>query len=171
MDSRPSRLVPATPELARRLAERMKREHAREAREVSGLGPAEAVLLSLAASVEAYACVVPPDGDPVFMLGVGEKSPITGGATVWMLGSEETGGHPRSVVRSVRQGLARAFAVTGAGSLEQFVPAWYRTGLRFLLRFGFEAAALVRGGTGGGDLVAVSLARERFLEKGKRWDH
>lgn len=132
------------------LAERLSAEHAREIDEVSGLPVRAALELSLAASVEAYAFVSPDTHQAVFMMGVEAVSPITSGAMVWMLGTAEIARRPAAVLRSARWGVDRAFAVTGALRLEQYIPAWYRTGLRFVQRLGFglEPSGL-RGGRDG----------------------
>lgn len=131
-------VVPATFALAEAMATRLSPEHVREVREVSGLDPAAALALSLWSSVEAYAYVPPDSTAAVFMMGVEERSALSGLAMVWMLGTAETARHPVAVLRAARRGIARAFAVTGADCLEQYVPEWYRTGLRFVERLGFS---------------------------------
>ncbi len=135
----PRNIVPASPEHAHALAGRLDGEHVREILDVSGLAPGPALALSLAASLEAYAYVPPGGGGAVFMMGVEAMSPLTRDARLWLLGSEEKNRHPAGLVRAARWGLARAFAATGAERLEQLVPEWYRTGLRFARRLGCVA--------------------------------
>ena len=136
MDSRPERLVPATPEIARRLAGHLSAAHRREILETSGLPPRAALEMSLSLSLEAYA-MLSDWGEPVFMMGVEPRSPLTLGAMVWMLGSAGVSRRPALTLRCARWGVARAFAATGADVLEQYLPAWYTAGLRFVRRLGF----------------------------------
>lgn len=164
-ENRPKYLEPATPEHIANLSERLSPAHAREVREISGLSPSDALSLSLAVSVEAYAYVPPGAKGVVFMMGTGEASPITGGALLWMLGSTAAAGHPVGLLRAAKWGLARAFFVTGADRLEQFIPDWYLSGLRFALRLGF---GLSIGQAGGGDespLWNAVLHRSDFMRR------
>lgn len=164
--SRPPRgVVPATPELAGRLAASLSPDHVREVRDAAGLPPYAAVSLSLAASIEAYAYV--PDGDVVLMMGVEEAGVLTGAAMVWMLATERVAVRPSGVLRAARWGVARAFAVTGADALEQYIPAWYRAGLRFALRLGFELSPEPRRGPGGTPLwrAAIRTGQVRGKER------
>ncbi len=132
----PGGVEPATPALAAGLARRLDPDHAREILDVSGLAPGPALALSLAASLEAYAYVPPGREEALFMMGVEARSPLTRGARLWLLGSKEKDKRPAGLLRAARWGLARAFRVSGADCLEQFIPDWYRTGLRFALRLG-----------------------------------
>lgn len=164
MDNLPDGLFLADPEAAAVLASRLLREHAREIRDVSGLDPAAAVLLSLAVSREAYVYVPPGEEAVAFVMGVEDKSPLTGSAMVWLLGAEAMRRRPVALLRAARWGLRRAFLATGAERLEQFIPAWYRTGLHFARRLGFAVAP------GGGRLRHVVLRRGReadILPKGR----
>lgn len=137
MDSLPDGVVPLTPALADALARRLAPAHAREIRELSGLAPRAALRLSLASSLLAYA-VADRTGAPLFAAGVEPAGLLTGTAQVWMVGTAAMAAHARRVFRCARRGLARAFAATGAERLEQYIPAWYGTGIRFALRLGFR---------------------------------
>lgn len=133
----PRGVVPATPWLIADLAGRLSPEHAREVRGASGLDPAAALLLSFESSVETYAFVPRRGTRALFAMGAEHAAPMTGSAMVWMLGTTEASAHPAGVLRASRWGVARAFTASGAERLEQYVPAWYRTGLRFIARLGF----------------------------------
>lgn len=136
MDNLPKGVVPATIDMAAGLAKRLSAEHQREIGATTGLAPLAALELSLSVSVEAYALLA--EGDAVvFMMGVEEKSRLTGGALVWMLGSDAVRARPAATLRAARWGLARAFRITDAVRLEQFIPEWYLAGLRFARRVGF----------------------------------
>jgi hypothetical protein len=148
VDNPPKGLVPAAPVHVERLVRRLRTEHVREIADTSGLPPLDAVRLSLAASVEAYT-LIRPTGDVLFMMGAEPASPLTGSALLWMIGSHAMDRHPAAVLRAASWGVERAFAVTGAHLLEQYIPAWYAIGLRFVERLGFEvttAAAHCRSG-------------------------
>jgi hypothetical protein len=129
-------VVPLTPALADRVAANLARAHAREIRELSGLSPATALRLSLASSVLAHA-VTDDAGEPLCALGVETAGFLTRTAQVWMIGTAEMPAHARKVLRCVHWGLSAAFRATGARRLEQYIPAWYETGLRFAKRLGF----------------------------------
>ncbi len=173
MDNLPRHVVVATPELAGRLLAKLKGEHRREILACGVYAPGEALASSLAASMEAYAYT--PDaangGAPLFMMGVEAASPITGGAVVWMLGGEGLERCPRAVLRVARWGVARAFAVTGAAYLEQRIPDWYETGLRFVRRLGFTAWPAAAGTREGGRLMRVVIHRHEKAGKEKKWEH
>lgn len=169
-ESRPKGVVSATEKMAVELAALLSPEHAKEIRETSGMQPKAAVLLSLAYSVEAYAFA--PNGRTVFLMGVEAASPITGSAMPWMLGTMETAKNPAGVLRTAKWGLERAFRVTGATRLEQYIPEWYRTGLRFASRIGFDLRpAGVATSAGAALWHAVCRAPERgaFTER-KTWE-
>lgn len=156
MDSRRERLVPATAALAERLASALSVDHRREIAATCGGAAGDALGYSLACSLEAYA-LLGAGGGPVFMMGVEEASPFTRGAMVWMLATAGIARHAPATLRAVRWGLARAFAVSGADWLEQFIPAWYRTGLRFAERLGFRIVPGGGVGCTGGALRRVVL--------------
>lgn len=143
MDNPPRGLVPATDDHARALADGLSADHLREIADLSGLAPGDALRLSIAASFESYA-FVPKDADgssvspPVFLMGVERAAGITGDALVWMLSSPRIRHNARSALRAAKWGLRRAFAATGARRLEQYIPEWYGTGLRFAERLGFR---------------------------------
>lgn len=159
MDSPPKGLVPATPALAAALACRLSAEHRREIAQTAGLPPGEALLFSLAASREAYAFV--PDGHaPVFMMGVEETGALTGSAMLWMLASGAIRRYAAGTVRTARWGVGRALRTGRADCLEQYIPEWYDTGLRFALRLGFRIAPETHRGRGGVALLRVVLERK-----------
>ncbi len=168
MDSLPDGIAPLTPALADEAAARLAPEHVREIRELSGLSPAAALRLSLAASRLAYA-VRDGAGETIFLIGVERPGLITGGAQVWMVGTRAMAAHARTVLRCARWGLRRAFAATGAERFEQYIPAWYETGLRFARRLGFRPGAADSGG--GGRARHVVLERRVFFDsaKGDAW--
>lgn len=164
MDSRHKRLVPATAALAERLARTLSPDHRREIAATCGGDAGDALRHSLACSLEAYA-LLDERGEPVFLMGVEEASPFTRGAMVWMLARADIARHAPAALRSVRWGLVRAFAVSGADWLEQFIPAWYRTGLWFAERLGF---CTVPGGgrdRSGGALRRVVLYKESIRKE------
>lgn len=164
MDSRPDGVVPATPGLVHRLAAAVSDDHAREIRDTAGVSVREAVSVSVAASVEAYAFVPGSGGEPVFMMGVEPASPITGNAMVWMLASGSLPRHAVGVLRATRWGIGRAFAAAGALALEQYIPEWYETGLRFVRRLGFAVRPTECRSLGGAPLWhAVLDSRQRWF--------
>lgn len=138
MDNRPRNVVPAIAGMIPALAARLAADHRREIADTVAMPPRAALEVSLAASAEAYA-LVDRYGEPVFMMGVEPASPLTGSAMVWMLGTDAVRNRPALTLRTARWGLARAFRATGAKRLEQYIPEWYRTGLRFARRLGFVA--------------------------------
>ena len=158
MDNRPDGVVPATPEVATVLAGRIAPEHSREVREISGMEPGEALRLSLSGSLEAYA-VFSPAGVLLFMMGVEPASPLTGGAMLWMLGGRKLRNHPAATLRAARWGVDRAFRITGAQYLEQYIPDWYETGLRFAVRLGFDILPIRPPRPNGSALAHVILRR------------
>ncbi len=131
----PESMIPLTPELADAVAANLAPAHAREIRELSGLSPSTALRLSLASSLLAYA-VTDGAGDPLCALGVEPSGFLGRTAQVWMVGTPEMPAHARKVLRCAHWGLSAAFRATGA--LEQYIPAWYATGLRFAKRLGFR---------------------------------
>lgn len=165
MDSRRERLVPATAALADSLARTLSPDHRREIAATCGGDPGDALANSLACSLEAYA-LLDAAGRPVFLMGVEEASPCTRGAMVWMLATEDIVRHAPATLRAVRWGLARAFAVSGADWLEQFIPAWYRTGLRFAARLGFGTLS-----GGGRDRSGGALRRVVLFKDSNRKEH
>lgn len=173
MDSPPRGVVPATPELAHRLADRLADAHVREIWETGGLFPRDALALSLASSREAYAYA--PRGEPLFMMGVEPRGLLTDGAVVWMLAADSAAARPAGLLRAARWGMARAFRVTGAFRLQQRIPDWYRTGLRFALRMGFALSPAEERGRNGGRLWNATAIRPRRDHVGtdeeKPWEH
>lgn len=153
----PRGVVPATAGMAARLAAGLSRDHRREIRDTSGMPPEAAVLASLAASVEAYGFA--PREKVLFMMGVEPAGLLTSGAMLWMLAAEREPGHAAGMLRAARWGVARAFAVTGAGRLEQYIPEWYTAGLRFVKRLGFVAAPVTLPARSGVALRHVVLHR------------
>lgn len=156
MDNRPDFLVPATPALAAGLAGRLARDHAREVRELAGMAPEEALRISIAGSVEAYLAVDPREGEAFLAMGVGPRDALTGCATPWMLGTGTARQRGVKILRAARWGLARAFVVTDAALLVQFIPDWYRTGLNFAARMGFRLERFGLRSAGGSRLWRVS---------------
>ncbi|MCC8190790.1 MAG: hypothetical protein LIP77_09195 [Planctomycetes bacterium] len=159
MVSPPRGIVPATPGLADDLARHLSPDHLREVAETAGLTPRAALRLSLDASLEAYA-LLDDDGGVRFMLGVETPGLLTGGALVWMLAAASAARRPAALVRAATWGLDRAFAVTGAWWVEQFIPEWYVTGLRFARRLGFRLEPGYRAGTGAIPVRRVVLYRQ-----------
>lgn len=139
MDNRhnpPEGVITLTEALADRVAANLADAHAREILELSGLSPETALRLSLASSVLAYA-LTDGAGEPLCALGVESAGFLTGTAQVWMIGTDEMPAHARRILRCAHWGLSEAFRATGARKLEQYIPAWYDTGLRFAKRLGF----------------------------------
>lgn len=134
----PRGVVPATVGMAAELAAGLSRDHRREIRDTSGLPPEAALLASLAVSALAYGFA--PRGKVLFMMGVEPAGLLTSGAMLWMLATEQAPGHAAGMLRAARWGVAKAFAITGAERLEQYIPEWYAAGLRFVQRLGFVAA-------------------------------
>lgn len=119
------------------LAARIKDDHAREVAE-GGLMPPDAMRKSFAHSVEAW--VATAAGKPFFAMGVEPAGMITASAVAWMLGTDEIDRHPVATLRAARWGIGRAYEITGAASMEQWIPSWYRKGIDFVVRgLGFEA--------------------------------
>lgn len=173
----PAGVVPADPGMADNLARHLSPEHARELHGVSGLDPATAIRLSLESSAEAYAFIpAGSGGDPLFMMGVEPSSALAGSAMVWMLGSARAARRPAGVLRAARWGISRAFPASGAERLEQYIPAWYRTGLRFIARLGFELRPTILHDRCGSPLWHAVLSRHalmgggRTFRKGALWE-
>ncbi len=160
MDSPPRGIVAATGEHAILLARALSADHLREIADAGGLPPIDALLMSMAASLESYAFVPGGDGMPVFMMGVEETGRLTGGAMLWMLASDAIRRHAPAALRAARWGLRRAFTVGGAERLEQYIPEWYATGLRFARRLGFVIEHVPCRGRNGTLFRRVTLDRK-----------
>lgn len=138
---RPRYVVPVTADMLALIARALAPEHVREIRELCRVGPEAALSLSLAASRGAYAALS-PDGKPLFLMGVEGAGLLGRTALVWMLAGGAARRHPARVLRSAKWGMERAFSVSGAATLMQFIPAWYTVGLAFARRLGFSLAPL-----------------------------
>ena len=156
---RPRGVIPATEAHILELAATMRYEHRWEIRDVSRLSPFEALRHSVMASVAKYA--VFHDNLTLFAMGVEPAGMLTGSAMVWMLGRREMDRHPAFVLRAARWGVDEAYRATGAGILEQWIPAWYSVGLRFVERLGFTVHGDMNG------MVRVTHERGRS----GRWAH
>lgn len=157
MDKRPDGVLPAEPAHIEHLLDRLREEHVREIADTSRLSPAEALRQSYRNSAACYAAV--RGGEPVFLMGVEEAGLITATAKVWMLGTEAISRRPIFALRAARWGIGEAYRVTGAARLEQWIPVWYETGLRFVERLGFIRHP------GGGD---VHVTHEK---RNSEWAH
>lgn len=176
MDNPPRGLRPAERADAARLAAVLSTDHVREVLDTTGMEPAAALELSLSASLEAWSYLPDGAGAPVFMMGVETAGCLTRSAMPWMLAGGGVTACPRAILRVARWGLGRAFAVSGAERLEQYIPAWYRTGLTFALRLGFGLAPTALRGRSGGPLWRAVLTRSagsvgNSLGKEKLWEH
>ncbi len=160
MDSPPKGVVPARREHALLLASVLSADHRREIADAAGIPPVDAVLMSMEASLESYAFVPGGGVMPVFMMGVEETGRLTGGAMLWMLASDAVRRHAPATLRAARWGLSRAFAAGGAERLEQYIPEWYATGLRFARRLGFAVDPVPCRGRNGALLFRVTLDRK-----------
>lgn len=174
MDNRPDRLVPATDRHARCLARRLSPDHLREIAETSGLPPGDAVRNSVRASLESYA-FLRRDGGPVFLFGVEAAGAVTGTAMLWMLACPDISRHAAGALRACRWGVGRAFAITGAECLEQYIPEWYRAGLAFVGRLGFQIVPVPFRGRHGSALLRVTLERSDWnfavsKKRSEKWD-
>jgi hypothetical protein len=104
------RIVPATPELARLMAPRMRPADVAEVRAAAGYTPLEALLDSIENS-EVSACAL-FDGEPACIWGVAAlRSSVTQGrmGAVWMLTADPVERHPRAFWRGCRRELRRLF--------------------------------------------------------------
>lgn len=160
MASPPRDVVPATLGHAFRLAANLAPDHVREIADTGKLDATASLLISMNVSLEAHTYA--PDGEPVFMMGVERAAALTGSALVWMLGTEAIRRHPAGTLRAARWGVGRAFAVTGAERVEQYIPDWYETGLRFVARLGFRVEAAGLKTHGGDPLSRVVLERKEW---------
>lgn len=152
MDSKPPKgVVWATPEHLDHVANRLRDEHVREIAATSSIMPADAFRTSFQSSVSRYAAL--RNGRPLFLMGVEPMGILTASAAVWMVGTDEIDRYPGFVLRAARWGVLEAYRSTGAMRLEQWIPAWYETGLRFVERLGFVRHP-------GGELVRVTHEKE-----------
>ncbi len=150
MDNLPKWVFPATPPLLQRMAGKVRKEHRREILQCSGLAVEQALELSFHASVENYALVPPGRCVPIFVMGVESAAVLTGQSMVWMIGTDDIQHFPVAAMRAARWGMQRAWACTNATALDQYIPAWYRTGIRFAEALGFSAdsdSSVTRQGT------------------------
>lgn len=139
MANPPKWTVPATRTMAMRMANSLSPEHKREILQTNRIHPALALALSFDCSEERYAVCPPGHDAPIFLMGVEPRSPLTGNALVWMLGTPAIRRFPAATLRAARWGIRRAFTRTSADCLEQFIPAWYDIGVRFCERLGFSS--------------------------------
>lgn len=160
MDNRPECLIPADASSIDVFSRILSPEHKQEIGDLGMPYPAEAVRLSLRCSKESYAYMPDKGKPPVFIFGVENKGYITRTAMVWMLAAPEIIHHKVAALRSARWGVGRAFAITGAIQLEQYIPEWYQTGLRFVQRLGFIPEKIP--GPSRTPLVRVTLAKYDF---------
>lgn len=136
MVNRPDYIRPARLAHVLWVSRRMRAEHAREVGETTVLSLGDAAAASFGHSVVSY--TIFGGGRAVFVMGVLPAGILTAAAEVWMVGTRDIDRFPARVLRAARWGVGEAYRATGAARLEQWIPEWYETGLRFVERLGFK---------------------------------
>jgi len=127
------RMVPATPEAVRHVAEHLRQRDAMEVFCAHGRPAVVEVYMSWKNSLECF-CIEGDDGEPVGLCGI-----VLGGM-IWMLGTDEllgTASHRRQFIRLGQDWVAQLLA-DGMGPLYNWALASNRTTLRWLRWLGFE---------------------------------
>lgn len=119
------------------VAGNLRPEHRAEIASQSRLGCAEAVRLSVADSRLVLAGRV--DGEALFLAGVSKKYLLAPTGSVWMLATPEIDRYPLEVAVALRRLFRQAHDLSGADILEQWLPPWYRKGIKWLLWLGWRA--------------------------------
>jgi hypothetical protein len=130
-------VVKAGAEDINHVAANLRPEHVREIRDTSAfVSPFDAVWRSADDSTMLLAGRF--DGEAAFLLGAGRTRRLPGVGTVWMLATPAVDRHPVAVAVTVKRLWKTAHGATGTGVVEQFLPAWYSRGIRFLEWLGWE---------------------------------
>ena len=112
-------------------------EHAREMGEASGLDAAVGVRLSVQNSRLVLAGRV--EGEALFLVGVSKTLALSDIGSVWMVATPDIDRFPLEAAVALRELFSRAHELAGARVLEQWVPGWYRKGIKWLLWLGWKA--------------------------------
>lgn len=121
---------------------RLRPEHLQGIRESTYLEPGSAVWLSVEDSCAVFSGKA--DGIVLFIAGVSRKRLFSNAGSVWMLATPEIDNHPLEAATALRRLFGRAHRLAGAKTLEQWIPAWYRKGIKWLLWLGWEARDTIR---------------------------
>ena len=129
-------IASATPEDIEHLIRNLRPEHVREIHDVSGLDPETAIRLSVQDSSLVLAGRI--EGETVCVIGVSKKRLLSDAGSVWMLATPGIDQHPLEAAVALRELFSHAHELAGAGVLEQWVPHWYRKGIKFLQWLGWR---------------------------------
>lgn len=133
-------IVPATPELAREMAPRMRPAEVAEVAAAEGFTPEQALLESLARSEEAWAALF--DGQVACMWGVVVlRRTAVGGhhGGAWLLTTDLVERHPKAFWRGCRAEVGRL--LSRYASLTNAIDTRHAKAVRWALRLGFPLEA------------------------------
>lgn len=115
----------------------MRREHMDEVAGMLNLSPEDAVRRSVSDSTRVFAGR--GDGETLLLCGVGKTPILSDTGSVWMLATPEIDRYALSAAIGLRALFGQAHEMAGAPVLEQFLPPWYRKGIKWLLWLGWKA--------------------------------
>ncbi|MCD8349901.1 MAG: hypothetical protein LUC93_04735 [Planctomycetaceae bacterium] len=130
-------IVPAQRRDLHHVAANLRPEHIREVNGMLNLSPYDAVMVSVADS--AYVFAGRADGEALFLCGASKKRLLSDFSSVWMLATPDIDRHPLAAAEALRRLFAQAHVLAEADVLEQWIPHWYRKGLKWLLWLGWRA--------------------------------
>lgn len=131
----------------------LREEHVREIRGMTNMDPAAAVRRSMAISRIILAGRMAFDDGTMtkalFIVGVEKTCLLSDVGSVWMLATREIDDYALSAAAALRELFRNAHALAGARVLEQWLPPWYRKGIKFMLWLGWRAGEVKRVGAFG----------------------
>ncbi len=126
-------IVPATPDLALQIAPNMREADRQEVWASAHHTPAEAIMLSLQGSRDAW--VGTYQGEPMCVFGCGEWSVLALMGTPWLLTSENLGRHAVTFMHETHRYVDEL--KTRYSVLQNYVDARHEVAVKWLQRIGF----------------------------------
>ncbi len=131
----------ATAEDVETVAAGMRAEHVREIRLALFRDAGETLRRAWA---DASVCVAGRrDGRTLFVAGVGKVSLLTNSAVGWLMGTRDMDRHGVWIAERTRESLSVLHRLSGAGRIENWIPADYRAARKWLAWLGFTEGANV----------------------------
>lgn len=135
----PAGIQPVTGEVIDYLGGRIRPEHLREINSLLPMDGGQALRYGIEAASVAYAAV--RNGTPLFVVGVGDVSPMTGAGLGWLLGTSDMIDHGVWVADVSRAMLPILHRHSGAARIQNWIPAEYRVARKWLAWLGFSIGA------------------------------
>ncbi|MCC8115806.1 MAG: hypothetical protein LIP18_01395 [Planctomycetes bacterium] len=130
-------IVPAVPGHVDHVLRNLRPEHVREIRDATGLPVGAAVRASVADSSVVLAGVA--GGEALFLVGVSKSFLLSDTGSVWMVATSAIDDHAIPAALALRELFRQAHRLTGTRRIEQWLPWWYRKGVKWLLWLGWKA--------------------------------